>query len=127
MPPPMGASGDSACNFNFELTALGCVDVVWLQSGASVDEILDRKKDTVGVLKEHADEVSRLIQEVRRHSRLTATGRWSAVVAKIHQVSCMKGGAPPRVYPGEQHKTRPMETSVEPTRVQSHVLAQTTT
>ncbi|MCH9732510.1 MAG: NAD(P)-binding domain-containing protein, partial [Actinomycetia bacterium] len=46
--------GDSACNSIFELTALGCVDVVWLQSGASVDEILDRKKDTVGVLKEHA-------------------------------------------------------------------------
>ncbi len=55
--------GDSACNSIFELTALGCVDVVWLQSGASVDEILDRKKDTVGVLKEHAEKLSRLIQE----------------------------------------------------------------
>jgi|GEM_PF-5364638 hypothetical protein len=94
MPPPMGASGDSACNFNFELTALGCVDVVWLQSGASVDEILDRKKDTVGVLKEHADEVSRLIQEVRRHSRLTATGRWSAVV------SCGRENSPGVLHEG---------------------------
>ncbi|MGB0877496.1 MAG: NAD(P)-binding domain-containing protein [Mycobacterium sp.] len=55
--------GDSACNSIFELTALGCVNVIWLQSGASVDEILDRKKDTVGVLKEHADKLSRLIQE----------------------------------------------------------------
>jgi len=75
MPPPMGASGDSACNSIFELTALGCVDVVWLQSGASVDEILDRKKDTVGVLKEHADKLSRLIQEGLSDNRFGRNGR----------------------------------------------------